>query len=90
MGLSLEQRFERYCDGIVSTLLHADREQPARWYIKGLMLPGERKSVEPMAARATAAGALGASVHASPGSGRAVERRSDVVGGGRAGTAEAD
>jgi SRSO17 transposase len=51
MGLSLERRFERYCDGIVSTLLHVDREQPARWYIKGLMLPGERKSVEPMAAR---------------------------------------
>lgn len=51
MGLSLERRFERYCDGVVSTLLHADREQPARWYIKGLMLPGERKSVEPMAAR---------------------------------------
>jgi SRSO17 transposase len=51
MGLSLEKRFERYCDGIVNTLLHADREQPARWYIKGLMLPGERKSVEPMAAR---------------------------------------
>jgi SRSO17 transposase len=51
MSLSLERRFERYCDGIVSTLLHADREQPARWYIKGLMLPGERKSVEPMAAR---------------------------------------
>lgn len=51
MGLSLERRFERYCDGIVSTLLHMDREQPARWYIKGLMLPGERKSVEPMAAR---------------------------------------
>jgi SRSO17 transposase len=36
---------------MVNTLLHADREQPARWYIKGLMLPGERKSVEPMAAR---------------------------------------
>ena len=51
MVLSLDQHFERYCDGIVSTLLHADREQPARWYIKGLMLPGERKSVEPMAAR---------------------------------------
>jgi SRSO17 transposase len=31
--------------------MHADREQPARWYIQGLMLPGERKSVEPMAAR---------------------------------------
>jgi len=51
MGLSLERRFEHYCDGIVSTLSHADREQPARWYIKGLMLLGERKSVEPMAAR---------------------------------------
>lgn len=51
MGLNLERRFERYCDGVVSTLLHVDREQPARWYIKGLMLPGERKSVEPMAAR---------------------------------------
>ncbi len=51
MDLSLERRFERYCDGIVSSLMHADREQPARWYIKGLMLPGARKSVEPMAAR---------------------------------------
>ena len=40
MDLSLEQRFERYCDRIVSALAHADREQPARWYIKGLMLPG--------------------------------------------------
>jgi SRSO17 transposase len=51
MGLGLEARFERYCDTIVNTLMHADREQPARWYIKGLMLPGQRKSVEPMAAR---------------------------------------
>jgi len=51
MSLSLERRFEGYCDGIVSTRLHADREQPARWYFKSLMLRGERKSVEPMAAR---------------------------------------
>lgn len=51
MGLSLEKRFERYCGDILSSLSHADREQPARWYMKGLMLPGERKSVEPMAAR---------------------------------------
>ena len=51
MSLSLEARFERYCDRIVETLMHADREAPARWYIKGLMLPGKRKSVEPMAAR---------------------------------------
>jgi SRSO17 transposase len=36
---------------MVATLMHADRAQPARWYLKGLLLPGERKSVEPMAAR---------------------------------------
>ena len=51
MSLSLEARFEKYCDTMVATLMHADREQPARWYLKGLMLPGGRKSVEPMAAR---------------------------------------
>jgi SRSO17 transposase len=51
MSQGLEARFERYCDSIVKTLLHADREQPARWYLKGLLLSGERKSIEPMAAR---------------------------------------
>ncbi|MHB1076827.1 IS701 family transposase [Thiobacillus sp.] len=51
MGLSLESRFEAYCDELVKALSHADRSQPARWYLKGLMLPGSRKSVEPMAAR---------------------------------------
>jgi len=39
---------------MVSTLGHVDRHQPARWYLKGLMLPGGRKSVEPMAARVRA------------------------------------
>jgi len=47
----LENRFDSYCDMIVGALAHADRSQPCRWYLKGLMLPGERKSVEPMAAR---------------------------------------
>ena len=51
MGLSLESRFERYCAAMVATMGHADREQPGRWYLKGLVLPGGRKSVEPMAAR---------------------------------------
>lgn len=51
MTLSLEARFEKYCEAMVETLSHADREQPARWYLKGLVLPGGRKSVEPMAAR---------------------------------------
>lgn len=48
---NLESRFERYCEPIVRALAQADRRQPAQWYLKGLLLPGERKSVEPMAAR---------------------------------------
>jgi SRSO17 transposase len=36
---------------MVEALGHADRATPARWYLRGLMLPGKRKSVEPMAAR---------------------------------------
>ncbi|MDP2707347.1 MAG: IS701 family transposase [Burkholderiales bacterium] len=51
MGKSLESRFESYADMMVQALGHADRATPARWYLRGLMLPGERKSVEPMAAR---------------------------------------
>jgi SRSO17 transposase len=51
MGSSLESRFERYAEVMVKALGHADRATPARWYLRGLMLPGQRKSVEPMAAR---------------------------------------
>lgn len=51
MNAGLESRFNEYCSAVVSTLAHTDRAQPARWYLQGLMLPGERKSVEPMAAR---------------------------------------
>jgi SRSO17 transposase len=51
MGSSVESRFERYADVLVEALGHADRATPARWYLRGLMLPGQRKSVEPMAAR---------------------------------------
>ena len=47
----MESRFDAYCDALVKVLSHADRSQPTRWYLKGLMLPGSRKSVEPMAAR---------------------------------------
>jgi SRSO17 transposase len=46
-----EARFAAYLDGIVSVLGHASREAPARAYCTGLLLPGERKSIEPMAAR---------------------------------------
>ena len=51
MGTSLEARFARYGEAMVSALGHADRAAPATWYLQGLMLPGGRKSVEPMAAR---------------------------------------
>lgn len=51
MGTELEARFERYCETMVAALGHADRATPAKWYLRGLMLPGGRKSVEPMAAR---------------------------------------
>ena len=51
MGSNVESRFERYADVMIEALGHADRATPARWYLRGLMLPGERKSVEPMAAR---------------------------------------
>jgi len=51
MAKSLESRFERYADVMIESLGHADRATPARWYLRGLMLPGKRKSVEPMAAR---------------------------------------
>lgn len=45
-----EARFESYVDGLVEVIGHADRAGPMRDYCTGLLLPGERKSVEPMAA----------------------------------------
>ncbi|MGH8337573.1 MAG: IS701 family transposase [Gammaproteobacteria bacterium] len=38
-------------DGLAKAAGHADRETPLKAYCTGLLLPGERKSVEPMAAR---------------------------------------
>jgi SRSO17 transposase len=46
-----EQRFQHYIDRLADVLGHADRHEPLRLYTTGLLLPGERKSVEPMAAR---------------------------------------
>ena len=45
-----ELRFAAYVEGLVSVIGHADRGGPLRDYCTGLMLPCERKSVEPMAA----------------------------------------
>jgi SRSO17 transposase len=47
---SLEGRFSAYVDGLVSVIGHADRARPLRDYCTGLLMPCERKSVEPMAA----------------------------------------
>jgi SRSO17 transposase len=38
-------------EGLAGVAGHADRKQPLSQYLQGLLLPGERKSVEPMAAR---------------------------------------
>jgi len=43
-------RFSRYVEGLASVIGHADRVNPLRDYCTGLMMPCERKSVEPMAA----------------------------------------
>ena len=40
-----------YLERLASSLGHADRRAPFGSYCKGLILPGERKSVEPIAAR---------------------------------------
>jgi SRSO17 transposase len=47
---SSESRFAAYVEGLVSVIGHQDRGQPLRDYCAGLMLRGERKSVEPIAA----------------------------------------
>ncbi len=46
-----EQRLAAYLDGITAVLGHASRAASARAYCTGLLLPGERKSIEPIAAR---------------------------------------
>jgi SRSO17 transposase len=46
-----EKRLAAYLDGLAHAAGHADRHEPLKDYCKGLLLPGERKSIEPMAAR---------------------------------------
>ena len=45
-----EARFAAYVESVAQVLGHADRARPFEDYCAGLLLPGERKSVEPMAA----------------------------------------
>ena len=46
-----EKRFAAYIEGLATAAGHEDRQAPLKNYCKGLLLPGERKSIEPMAAR---------------------------------------
>src|ERR687889_67868 len=46
-----EERFAAYLDAIAAVVGHSRRAAAARAYCTGLLLPGERKSIEPMAAR---------------------------------------
>jgi len=46
-----EKRFAAYMEGLATAAGHEDRHAPLKDYCKGLLLPGERKSIEPMAAR---------------------------------------
>jgi len=50
-GGAQEKRFAAYLDSLAQAAGHADRVEPLKSYCAGLLLPGERKSVEPMAAR---------------------------------------
>ena len=49
--MNLDSRFASYVEELASALDQTDRARPLRDYCTGLILPGERKSVEPMAAR---------------------------------------
>ena len=46
-----EKRLAAYLEWLAQAVGHADRNEPLRNYCTGLLLDGERKSVEPMAAR---------------------------------------
>ncbi len=48
---SQAKRFAAYVDRLAQAAKHADRATPLKSYCTGLLLVGERKSVEPMAAR---------------------------------------
>src|SRR4051795_7303702 len=50
MSEDRQERFTAYVEALAEVIGHADRAEPLRDYCLGLLLPGERKSVEPIAA----------------------------------------
>ena len=50
LAQSSEARFADYVDALTTVMGRGDRAGPLKDYCVGLLMPGERKSVEPMAA----------------------------------------
>src|SRR3954466_646341 len=50
MSEDRQERFGAYVEALAAVIGHADRAAPVRDYCLGLLLPGDRKSVEPIAA----------------------------------------
>src|SRR5215212_213625 len=50
MSEDRQERFGGYVEALTEVIGHADRAAPLRDYCLGLLLPGDRKSVEPIAA----------------------------------------
>ena len=50
MAAEGENRFATYVEALSAALGHADRRGPLKDYCLGLLMPVERKSVEPLAA----------------------------------------
>ena len=49
-GQASQARFASSVEALVEVIGHADHAEPLNDYCVGLLMPGERKSVEPMAA----------------------------------------
>src|ERR1700716_2665544 len=50
MSEDRQERFAAYVEAMVGVIGHADRAEPLHDYCRGLLMPGERKRVEPIAA----------------------------------------
>src|SRR3954468_1975317 len=87
-GAGSEVRFQAYISALSEEIGHADRIDPLRSYCTGLLLPGERKSIEPMPRSAACPG--NPPIPASLRRQGPVERHRRSRGGARAGAARAD
>ena len=52
---ALDHRLQRFLEDLLEPLGRSERRHGARVYVQGLLLDGERKSIEPLAARVAGA-----------------------------------